>query len=231
VIWIGAIALALFGAVSAAGRVFFAGDLMTRVEPLRLVLIQKLGLNDPFAAERPAIVAQADRKFAEKRVMTLLHVVPGGIFLLLAPLQFSKRIRTRHIRVHRWSGRLLLPCAIVAGLTALYFGVLIPLAGLGEATAIGLFGALFLYSIARAFIAIRKHRVAEHREWMIRVFAIGVAISTVRLIALPLDLVLTDAGVTAPTIFAVSLWAGWVLTVGAAELWIRATRPRLTSDA
>ena len=33
--------------------------------------------------------------------ITLLHVVPGGIYLALAPLQFLGRIRSRWLNYHR----------------------------------------------------------------------------------------------------------------------------------
>jgi hypothetical protein len=61
---------------------------------------------------------------------------------------------------------------------------------------------------------------------MIRVFAIAIAISTVRVVAGVLDVALTPAGFRPPDLFVVSLWTGWVITLGVAELWIRYTRPR-----
>jgi hypothetical protein len=113
--------------------------------------------------------------------------------------------------------------SVVAGL---YFGILIPYGGAGEAVAIAVFGCLFLMAIGRAFLAIRRHQVARHPEWMIRVFAIAIAISTVRVIAGVLDVALTPAGIRPPDLFVLSLWTGWTITLGVAELWIRYTRPR-----
>jgi hypothetical protein len=81
----------------------------------------------------------------------------------------------------------------------------------------------------KALVAIRRRQVARHREWMIRAFAIALAVSTVRIVGPSLDLLLTPAGFRLPEIFVLSLWTGWTITVGAAELWIRYTRPdRLT---
>lgn len=92
--------------------------------------------------------------------------------------------------------------------------------------AIAVFGGLFLIAICRAFLAIRRHQVARHREWMIRVFAIAIAVSTVRVVAGLLDVVLTPAGFRPPALFVLSLWTGWLITLGVAESWIRYTRPR-----
>jgi len=84
-------------------------------------------------------------------------------------------------------------------------------------------GGLFL-ALARAVAAIRAGRVAAHREWMIRAFAVALGISTVRLVAAALDLVVSPYGVPLAPLFVASLWIGWGVTVAAAELWIRYTR-------
>ena len=95
-----------------------------------------------------------------------------------------------------------------------------------KAIAIALFGGLFLTAISRAFIAIRRHQVARHREWMIRAFAIAIGVSTVRVVGAVFDVTLTPAGIRPPQIFVLSIWVGWVITLGAAEAWVRYTRPR-----
>ncbi len=49
-----------------------------------------------------------------------------------------------------------------------------------ESAATFVFGVLFLASLGRAFAAIRARRIAEHRRWMIRAYAIGLGVATVR---------------------------------------------------
>jgi predicted TIM-barrel fold metal-dependent hydrolase/uncharacterized membrane protein len=180
--------------------------------------------NDPFALQRPFELARLDGKFAAHPALTLVHILFGGVFLLLAPLQFSTSFRTRHIRIHRWIGRVLLPAVLIGVLPGLYFGVLIPYGGPGEAVAIALFGGLLVLSVWRGYAAIRRHQVARHREWMIRTFAIAISISSVRIIGGVFDMTLTPAGIHSPDIFGLSIWTGWVMTLGAAEFWIRYTR-------
>jgi hypothetical protein len=114
--------------------------------------------------------------------------------------------------------------AIVSALAGLYFGLLMPYGGLGDATAIAFFGGILLLSVSLAFVAIRRGQVARHREWMIRAFAIAIGISTVRVVAAVLDVALTPEGVEPPEVFALSLWTGWTVTLAAGELWIRYTR-------
>ena len=90
-------------------------------------------------------------------------------------------------------------------------------------------------ALIRAVVAIRRHQVALHREWMIRAFAVALGISTVRIVAAIVDIALTPAGFGPQALFVLSVWTGWAMTVGAAELWIvrahggRAGRPVLES--
>lgn len=107
------------------------------------------------------------------------------------PLQFSKIIRSRYRAFHRWSGRLLVVTALIAGLGGLYFGVLYPSVGPFERVIIGVMGTWFLTATIVAYISIRRGQTAKHREWMLRAVASALGISTVRLTVIPIDLVLT----------------------------------------
>jgi uncharacterized membrane protein len=191
--------------------------------------LESLGRNDPLAEQRPAEFGRFDRPFANHPVMALLHVVPGGVFLVLAPFQFCRRLRGRYLALHRWSGRLLIPVAFISTLSGLFFGLLMPFGGWGESLAIALFGGLFLASLSRAFLAIRTRQVDRHREWMIRAFAIALGISTIRVVGPVLDFALMPAAFPAEDVFVMSVWLGWTMTLGAAETWIRYTRPSVPS--
>jgi uncharacterized membrane protein len=224
-LWCGVVLLVLIGVTAALGRSVFLSDLATRAEPFRQQVLDALRRDDPFALQRAEQLALFDRRFAAYPATTLLHIVPGAIFLILAPLQFVSRIRDRHIRFHRWSGRLIVLAAWVSGVAGLFFGLLMPYGGRGEAIAIALFGGLLLTAVSVGLVSIRRGQLARHREWMIRAFAAAIAVSTVRVVAAVLDLALTPAGFGPQAIFVLSIWIGWVVTVGAAELWIIYTRP------
>ena len=214
------------GVAAALGRAAYPGDLTTRAEPFRQGIMTAFDRHDPLATERPAELELIDSRFARHPVPTLLHVIFGGLFLLLAPFQFSARLRSRHLRLHRWSGRFLVTIAIVSTIAGFFFGLLMPYGGPVEAAAIALFGGLFLVALGKAIVAIRKGEVARHREWMIRAFAVALGISTVRVVGAGVDFVLTPAGFGPKVLFVLSVWTGWVLTVGAAELWLSYTRAR-----
>ena len=222
--WASVVLLASIGVAAAIARTIFPNDVATRADPIRQHLLDALRRADPLILERPAELARFDGRFASHRILTLLHVVPGALFLVLAPLQFVPGIRNRHRDFHRWSGRVLMLAAFVGAFSALAFGVLMPYGGVGEAMTIALVATLFLVALGRAWVAIRKKQVAVHREWMIRAFATAVAVSTVRLVTAVLDIALAPAGVRPADLFVLGLWVGWSITLGAAELWIRRTR-------
>jgi len=164
--------------------------------------------------------------FLDFPTVVALHVVLGGVYLTLAPFQFVKRIRSRHLGYHRWAGRLLVSVGLVVGVTALFMGLVIPKGGWPERAVIGLFGIVFLFALIQGFLHVRARRVALHREWMIRAFAIGLAIATARLIFFPALLITMADPIEERfgTLLVVSLAVAFVLNASVAELWIRSTR-------
>src|SRR5215207_3503988 len=65
-------------------------------------------------------------------ILVALHVVLGGVYLALAPFQFVRRIRSRHLDYHRWAGRLLVSVGLAVGATALFMGLVIPKGGAAQ---------------------------------------------------------------------------------------------------
>jgi hypothetical protein len=225
-LWPALTLLILIGVTSSALRVAaprFAQDVAV---PTRARALVSLGIEDPRAGERALQVQEFEEKFTRHRAAILWHVIPGSLFLLFAPLQFVRRIRSRHPAIHRWSGRALVVVALASVIPGLWFGLFMPTGGRAEAVVIALFGTLFVGALARAWLAIRSGRTSVHREWMIRAFAVALGISSVRLFAAPLDLLLTPMAWSSPAIFVASLWCGFGATTLVAEFWIHATRPR-----
>ena len=103
--------------------------------------------------------------------------------------------------------------------------MVIPIAGWIERGYISVFGALFLVALVKGLVHIRAGRVALHREWMIRAFAIGLAVATQRVIFIPALLAVADP-TDAPVamLSAVSFLAAFVVHISVAEAWIRLTR-------
>lgn len=168
--------------------------------------------------------------FRQYAMITAFHVILGGIYLALAPLQFVQRIRNCWLGYHRWAGRLLVSIGLVIGATALFMGLVFPTAGWPQSIVNSLFGLLFLAALVLGFVHVRAGRIALHREWMIRTFAIGLAIATTRLISVPTIIWLGEpTEQQAALIVLGSFTASFILHAGFAEWWIRRTRTRGTA--
>ena len=113
----------------------------------------------------------------------------------------------------------------VTGLT-LAFGKTI--GGVDEKAAIVLFGSFFLIALAKALWDALRQEFAQHREWMIRGYAIGLAVATIRPIMGTFFAVAVLRGHRPDPheFFGTAFWIGFTLQTIAAEIWINYTRPR-----
>jgi uncharacterized membrane protein len=159
-----------------------------------------------------------DGRFVAHHWLAYLHIGPGVLYLLLAPVQLAYRIRSRHYTFHRRLGRVLAGSAMIMGVFALIFGGLFPFGGWLESSATIVFGLWFLTCLVLAVRAIRRDDIVHHRRWMIRAFAIGIAVGTIRIwIAL-----FQFAGLDFPSSFGPAFWLSFSVHLLVAELWLRA---------
>jgi uncharacterized membrane protein len=181
----------------------------------------------PLAGGSP--LATLDAHFAAKAGLTLLHIVPSLLFVLLLPLQFISSLRARHPRWHRWTGRVLVTLGVVLGLSALSMSTQ-PVGGLAESTAVIFFGCFFLFALGKAWWHIRHGRVERHRQWATRMAAIALGVATTRPIMAIFFATSPLTGLTPQQFFGPAMWLGFVSTCLAGEVWIRSTRPRRQID-
>ncbi len=180
--------------------------------------VNRLGL----MTQDPATADSLDIRYIQHPWVSLLHIVPGVLFLTLAPLQFVAQIRRRRISIHRGLGRILATCAAISGVIVLVLNFLFPaFGGISTQTATTFFGVIFLFSLAMAIRHILRKDVRQHREWMIRTFALALGVATVRVFFLLLG-VLT--GLSLEEIFGASFWLGFGVNLVVAEVWINYTR-------
>lgn len=178
-----------------------------------------IGGNSPAAA--------LDEGFARHMALTLIHILPGGLFLVLAPLQFLPSIRQKHLQVHRWMGRVLVVTGLIVGVTALVMSYTMNIGGPNETAATSLFAIVFLFCLIKAFRHIRRKEVERHREWMIRAFGAGLGVATTRPIV---GMFFAFRRLTPHEFFGIAFWLGFTITFLAAEAWIDYTRQHALSS-
>lgn len=166
-----------------------------------------------------------DYMFAQFPLLTLTHILPGALFMVLGPLQFNVGLRAKYPERHRLSGRIFVLCSLIIGVTALVMSFTMPaIGGVNQAAATALFALYFLFAISKAFWHIRRYEVAAHREWMVRAFAIGLAVATIRPIVGLFYATSRLSGLTPYEFFGTAFWLGFVFHLMAAEVWINLTR-------
>jgi uncharacterized membrane protein len=166
--------------------------------------------------------------FAEHPGWIGAHVVLGAVYLGLALPQLAARIRVRRPALHRGMGRAAVAAGGVAGVTAVVMTAWFPYSGRAALAFVAPFAVWFVLALVRGAWLARRRRFAEHREWMIRAFAIGTGIATMRLIFVPAMLLLGgfEDEALARRVSLASFPAAFVLHAALAEAWIRATRAR-----
>ena len=161
-----------------------------------------------------------DQRYVRYPWLAYVHIAPGIVYLLGAPVQLAYRIRSRHHTFHRRLGRVLLTAGLISGAFAIALGYVMPFGGTSEAIASYVFGSWFLACLLLAFRAIRRDDVVNHRRWMIRAFAMGVGVGTIRIW---LGLFAATGLFEFQDGFGVAFWLAFPIHAAVAELWIRNT--------
>lgn len=157
-----------------------------------------------------------DRRYAENPVLAYLHILPGMVYLIGASFQVSTRFREKNLRRHRLLGRVVLVSGAVTGVFAIVVGFAMPYGQLAESTASMVFGVYFLVSLLLAYQAIRRQSIVTHRRWMIRAYAIGMAVGLIRIV-----IGVGEAfGIGIADSFGAAFWIAFVIMALLAELWL-----------
>jgi len=136
--------------------------------------------------ELPLMNAQspARQHFAHVTWWLLPHGIGGALALLLAPLQFSNRLRMRYLRLHRILGRLYVACVVIAAPVAIPIALIQGPPTLFMAAVMQTGG--WLVTTFVALYAVRTGNIKQHREWMIRSYPFAMVFVIARgLLAVP----------------------------------------------
>jgi len=216
-LWSAVVFLAFIGVAVAARRIIYLGAILAS------------GYSSPAVVpgSRAEQLVHLDEVFAGHPILTMIHIVPGLLFMILGPFQFSESIRARHVHWHRWNGRMFMTTGFSIGVSALLMSFTMQsIGGVNQAAATILFALFFLFALSRALWHIRRRQVTLHRQWMIRAFAIGLAVATIRPIVGIFFATSRFSGLTPAQFFGTAFWIGFVLHLIAAEAWIHATLPQ-----
>ncbi|WP_017573730.1 DUF2306 domain-containing protein [Nocardiopsis halotolerans] len=161
--------------------------------------------------------------------LLLVHIATSVLALCLGTLQLMPALRRRR-RVHRTVGRIYLFAGVFPGAVSGFCVAVLTTYGPTAQFGFGMLSVLWFVTAVQGLRAARARRVAEHREWMIRQYALLLAAVTLRVL-LPLLLVLyspqldTVYGGDQETFFRevyqVVPWLCWVPNLVIAEWFLR----------
>ena len=145
------------------------------------------------------------------------HIILGGLALGIGWMQFSNRLRTKRLQLHRTIGKIYVIAVLLSGVTGLYVGYY---ATGGWITASGFMSlaVVWLYTTTGSFIAIKNGQVDRHQKLMIYSYACCFGAVTLR-IWLPLLIILHE-GAFIPA-YRIVAWLAWVPNLLVAYFIIR----------
>jgi hypothetical protein len=161
----------------------------------------------------PPQLAELDAAFASHAALTLAHILPALVFVLLTPFVYIRRFSRA-----AWPKRFLFPLGLVIGLTA-YAMSRYSVGGWVERSAVLLFNSLFLFSLFRAWQLRREPALTL--QWITRAIAILLGIATTRPV---MGIFFATSRIThlSPNqFFGIAFWIGFSINTLIIELWLR----------
>ncbi len=177
-----------------------------------VVLRRIIALAHPSHSAPPQL-AELDAAFASHAVLTLTHILPALVFVLLAPFVYIRRFAGA-----AWPKRLLFPLGLIVGVTA-YAMSKYSIGGWVERSAVLFFNTLFLFSLFRAW-HLRREPVLTLR-WMTRAIGVLLGIATTRPIMGIFFATSRFTDLSPHQFFGVAFWIGFSINTLVVELWLR----------
>jgi len=168
-----------------------------------------------------AAITPSNARFFADPLPVVLHVLSSGLYFLVGAFQFSTRIRNRHPEWHRAAGRILVPAGLISAATGMWMAVAYPPV-FGDGAALTIIrlvvgGGMCMF-ICLGVAAIRRRAFVEHRAWMMRAYALGIAAGTQ---PLTLGVVFLLLGAFNDAKYTLGMAAGWLANIVVAEWLIR----------
>jgi uncharacterized membrane protein len=116
-------------------------------------------------------------KLIADRYLLFPHALCGTLALLSGPLQFSTRLRQRYLPFHRVLGRVYVVSVLGAAVMAITISAGNPLMSGTTVQA----SAWIICTLA-AFLTARNRHIAQHRQWMVRSYAVTFSFITLRIL-------------------------------------------------
>jgi hypothetical protein len=168
----------------------------------------------------PPQMVSLDATFSSHAVLTLMHIIPAAVFVLLSVAVLLWR------SPGEWAERLFFPFGAVTGATA-YAMSFYAVGGWVERSAVLVFDSWFLFSLARAYWFRVRGECSQKREWMTRAVGILLGIATTRPVMGVFFATSSRTHLEPTQFFGIAFWIGFCINAGVIELWLHSKRRAL----
>lgn len=179
-----------------------------------VVIRRVVALHSP-ARSGPPQLALLDASFASHAVLTLAHILPALLFVVLAPVAVLSRFAD--LSWPRWA---IYPLGFVVGVTAYAMSVF-AVGGWVERSAVLLFNSLFLFALVQSFLANLHRNALQRRRWLLRAVVILLGIATTRPVMGVFFATSRVTHLTPDQFFGFAFWIGFTVNTLAIEAWLR----------
>jgi putative flippase GtrA len=183
------------------------------------VVIRRLvALAHPSTSGPPELAA-LDQVFASRVFLTLAHIVPALLFVLIVPFALLPRFARL-----AWPERWLFPLGIITGITAYAMSV-DAVGGWTERSAVLFYNSLFLFSLVRAWVYKSRGQSALEKRWLTRAVVVLLGIATTRPVMGVFFATSRATHLTPSQFFGIAFWIGFSINWIVVELWLRTRIP------
>jgi uncharacterized membrane protein len=113
------------------------------------------------------------------RHLLIPHTLAGIFALLIGPVNFSSRIRQHHLQLHRVLGRIYVISVFIGAATGVTLA-----AGRPGLPGTSIQAAAWIICTTAALITARNRQIVEHRQWMVRSYAVTFTFVSTRVLNL-----------------------------------------------
>jgi len=194
-----------------------AGFWFCVIVALAVAVRRFLALIRPSPGSRPPQMEALEATFASHATLTLMHIIPAAIFVVLAACVLLRPWRSE------WIERLFFPFGAITGATA-YAMSAYSIGGWLERSAVLVFTTWFLYSLGRAYWFRLGGQEEQKRELMTRAVAVLLGIATARPVMGVFFATSARTHLGPSQFFGIAFWAGFAINTVVIELWLHSKR-------
>jgi hypothetical protein len=165
----------------------------------------------------PPQMAALDTTFSSHAALTMAHIIPAAVFVVLAAVVLLRRTG------NSWPEKLFFPFGAITGATA-YAMNFYAMGGWIEQSAVLVFDTWFLFSLGRAYWFRLRGDTARKRTWMTRAVGILLGIATTRPVMGVFFATSTRTHLHPNQFFGIAFWIGFSINAVVIELWLHSKR-------